>query len=161
MHLGEEELKAIVAWLVAGGLGLIATLLVWFARREWGRRDTDLSLIQTRVTSIEGKLDTFVTCEDFNKVITELRAERRAQHDQGTALLEKIDAKMDRNEAKDSKTRHDINDTVHTVKLQNAVMKAQLEGLDKSISSLKGNVDKSLETLSEQVQGLLNRERQK
>lgn len=68
---------------------------------------------------------TSVTQEHLEKTLVQLREDRLEQHHENRASLERIEHKIDENEARASKTRHDTKDEVHALAMQLAVIERQ------------------------------------
>jgi len=99
-----EGLKA--AFLLL--LGITVGILAYFGKRTSERVD---ALSQTSVTRNE-------LAEALNRV----REERQTQHQENRETLTRIETKIDANEERSSKTRHDTNEFVHGLATQLAVL---------------------------------------
>lgn len=133
---------------VGGTVGIgIVTLLGYLLRREQNRLDKSQSSAHKRITVLE---QTFVNRADLKEEFREVRKQREAGQARVEALIEKIGEKIDTNEDKQAKTRHDINDSVHTLVIQAAVMNAKMTSVDALVQGMQN-----------QVGGLLTREQQR
>ena len=115
---GGFELKAVVPWLIATIMGIIA----WFCRRDMSRYDDGLK----RIESLERNS---VTYDHLERTLDKLRADGATKHAENKAYqeatraenkehLERIEEKIDRNEERASKTRHDTLDQIHAIALK-------------------------------------------
>lgn len=76
------KLNQLDAWQIAQGLwALLTAFLVWVGKRAL-----------TRLEELERKA---VMKEDFDKAIADMKAERKAMHDQNLEVLERIEGKID------------------------------------------------------------------
>lgn len=100
---------------------LLALLTAFTAVLAWiGRKALDE---QKQHSARLGKLEqSAVTREDLDKALEQIRSDRRAMHQENRDYLIRIEQKIDANEERDSKTRHDIRDSVNAVALKVAVL---------------------------------------
>lgn len=104
-----------VSDLLKTGLFFLAALVVGFV--GWfGKRNSE------RIDSLEKCV---VTRQELEKTLTQMREDRMEQHHENRAYLERIEHKIDENEARASKTRHDTKDEVHALAMQLAVISRQ------------------------------------
>jgi hypothetical protein len=109
------NLKAVVPWLIATLMALVA----WFSRRGISQYDNDLKDGIKRIEFLERNT---VTYDHLNRVIDQLRSDRSLMHEENQAHLNRIEDKIDANEERSSKTRHDTKDEVHALALKIAEM---------------------------------------
>lgn len=86
----------------------VVTLLVgivgWYGKRNSDRLDT-----------LERDA---VTREELKEILTGLRADRQANHQENKETLNRMESKIDLNEERAAKTRHDTLNEVHTLSLR-------------------------------------------
>lgn len=107
-----ELYQAILKWSIAAVIGLITTICGWFAYRQ--------NRLADRVDELEKGT---VSNDEFSKAMTAMRDDRREMHRENREAMDeikrvsethlyRIEAKMDANEERSAKTRHDIRDAV-------------------------------------------------
>jgi hypothetical protein len=101
------DFKTVLPWLIASFMGLIA----WFCRRDMSRYDKGLERIEVL------ERDT-VTYAHLERVLDRMRSERSAMHAENQSQLNRIEIKIDQNEARSSKTRHDTQNELHALALK-------------------------------------------
>lgn len=101
------DLTKVVPWLLTGLAGLVA----WFCSRAITRYDDRISVIER----------TYVSTSHLDRVLDQMRGDREAMHRENIEQLTRIEAKIDANEERASKTRHDTKDEVHALALKMAV----------------------------------------
>lgn len=111
MNESGVDFKSLFPWLIASIMGLIA----WFCRRDMSRYDKGLE----RIEALER---TSVTYEHLDRVLDQMRSDRAIMHSENLAQLSRIEDKIDANEERSSKTRHDTKDEVHALALKIAEM---------------------------------------
>jgi Tfp pilus assembly protein PilO len=99
-----ETLKTVVVVL----LGIIVTIVGWFAKRTSDRVDEIKESVVTRA--------------ELATTLAFIREDRLAQHKENREALARIETKIDANEERSSLTRHDTNESVHALALQVAVL---------------------------------------
>jgi hypothetical protein len=111
------DFKSLVPWLIAG----LASLVAWFSRRDMSRYDRGLE----RIENLE---KTSVTYDHLDRVLDQIRADRAMMHAENQSSLNRIEDKIDANEERSSKTRHDTKDEVHLLALKIAEMGRKSRG---------------------------------
>jgi hypothetical protein len=101
------DFKALVPWLIAA----LASAVAWFSRRDMSRYDKGLE----RIEALERNS---VTYEHLDRVLEQIRSDRAIMHSENQAQLNRIEDKIDANEERSSKTRHDTKDEVHGLALK-------------------------------------------
>lgn len=107
-----ELYQAILKWCIAAVITLITTICGWFAYRQ--------NKLSDRVDKLERGT---VSNDEFSKAMLAMRDDRREMHRENREAMDeikrvsethlyRIEAKMDANEERSSKTRHDIRDAV-------------------------------------------------
>jgi hypothetical protein len=104
MNEFQELLKSSFLFLVT----LFAGAIGWFLKRH-----------SERIDNLEKNA---VTHTHLENTLREMREDRLEQHHENRASLERIEHKIDENEARASKTRHDTKDEVHALAMQLAVI---------------------------------------
>jgi hypothetical protein len=104
MNEVQDLLKTVVFFLLAIIVGFVA----WF-----GKRNSD------RIDSLE---KCTVSRDELERFMAQARQDRMAQHQENRDLLMRIEQKIDSNEERSSKTRHDTNETIHELAMKLAVM---------------------------------------
>jgi Tfp pilus assembly protein PilO len=94
-------------------LGVVVSIIGYFAKRTSDRLD----VLQA----------TTVTRDEFNRILDQMREDRAAQHNEGRETMARIEEKIDANAERSHKTRHDINDTVHALSAQVAVIAQEVK----------------------------------
>ena len=89
-------------------LGITVGIIAYFGKRTSERVDL---LSQTAVTRTE-----------LTEALNRVREERQTQHQENRETLTRIETKIDANEERSSKTRHDTNEFVHGLATQLAVL---------------------------------------
>jgi hypothetical protein len=92
-----EALKTAVIFL----LSLVVSILAYFAKRTSERVD---ELKETAVTRTE-----------LTAALDRIESRQHVRHGENRDLLERIVAKIDANEERASRTRHDTNESVHAL----------------------------------------------
>jgi hypothetical protein len=100
----QDLLKTIVFFLLAIIVGFVA----WFGKRN-----------SERIDSLE---KCYVSRDELERLMHQAREDRMSQHHENKQLLERIEHKIDDNEERSSKTRHDTNETIHKLEMKLAVM---------------------------------------
>jgi hypothetical protein len=115
MNEAYELLKSIL-----GGLGVLAIGVIgYFIREDRKEMKARLDVHTERLN----KFDLcFVTRDELQRTMSELRADRMEQHHENSAVLARIEHKIDENEERASKTRHDTKDEVHALAMRVALM---------------------------------------
>jgi hypothetical protein len=108
MNEAEDLLKTAFFFLLTIIVGFVA----WF-----GKRNAD---------DIADLRKCAVTRDELERLMTQARQDRTAQHQENRQVLERIERKIDENEERSSKTRHDTKDEVHELKLRLAVITRDL-----------------------------------
>jgi hypothetical protein len=109
-----------ILWKIigAGVLGLIG-LVAYFARED--RKDIKDTLKEHAV-----RLDRFdkcvVTRDEFERTLSRIQEGNHEKHLENRSLLERIENKIDANEERASKTRHDTKDEVHSLSMRLAML---------------------------------------
>jgi septin family protein len=107
-----ELYQTILRWSIAAVIGLITTIGGWFAYRQ--------NKLSERVDALERCT---VSNDEFKKAMAAMRDDRREMHRENREAMDeikrvsethlcRIEAKMDINEERSAKTRHDIRDAV-------------------------------------------------
>ena len=107
-----ELYQAVVRWCIAAVVALVTTITGWFAFRQ--------SKLADRVEALERGT---VSTTEFSEALKAIRDDRREMHRENREAMDemkrvsethlcRIEAKMDANEERSSKTRHDIRDAV-------------------------------------------------
>jgi biopolymer transport protein ExbB/TolQ len=107
-----ELYQAILKWSIAAVIALITTICGWFAYRQ--------NRLADRVDALERCT---VSNDEFSKSMLAMREDRREMHRENREAMDeikrvsethlcRIEAKMDANEERSAKTRHDIRDAV-------------------------------------------------
>jgi hypothetical protein len=110
-----NEAYELLKWL--GGVALLAVLGIigYFLREE--RKE-----MKANITAHTARLDSFdrcvVTRDEFERRMSALNILQGEQHRENRELLERIVEKIDRNEDRASKTRHDTKDEIHVLALK-------------------------------------------
>jgi hypothetical protein len=94
-------------------LTLLVGFVAWF-----GKRNAD------RIDSLE---KCTVTRDELERLMSKAREDRMAQHQENREFLSRIERKIDENEERSSKTRHDTKDDVHELKLRLAVLTRDIQ----------------------------------
>jgi hypothetical protein len=100
-----ELLKTALFFVIA----LFAGAVGWFLKRHAER--------------IENLEKCTVTHAQFKETLAQMRQDRMDNHHENRAYLERIEHKIDENEVRASKTRHDTKDEVHGLAVQLASLK--------------------------------------
>lgn len=100
-----DLLKSALFFVVA----LFAGAVGWFLKRHAER--------------IEDLEKCVVTHEHLEKTLMQMRQDRMENHHENRAYLVRIEHKIDENEIRASKTRHDTKDEVHALAVQLASLK--------------------------------------
>lgn len=108
MNETQEFLKTALFFLLAIIVGFVA----WFGKRN-----------SERIDSLE---KCSVTRDELERLMSQARQDRVAQHIENREFLARIERKIDENEERSSKTRHDTKDEVHELKLRLAVLTRDL-----------------------------------
>lgn len=104
--------QSILRWCLAALVALITTITGWFAYRQ--------NKLSERVDALERET---VSTSEFSKALEAIRDDRREMHQENRQAMDeikrvsethlsRIEAKMDANEGRSAKTRHDIRDAV-------------------------------------------------
>jgi hypothetical protein len=93
-------------------LAIIVGFVAWF-----GKRNAD---------DIADLRRCAVTRDELERLMSQARHDRMAQHHENREFLARIERKIDENEERSSKTRHDTKDEVHELKLRLAVITRDL-----------------------------------
>lgn len=107
-----ELYQAILKWSIAAVISLITIICGWFAYRQ--------NRLSDRVDALE---KCTVSNDEFSKSMIAMREDRREMHRENREAMDeikrvsethlyRIEAKMDANEERSAKTRHDIRDAV-------------------------------------------------
>jgi DNA-binding helix-hairpin-helix protein with protein kinase domain len=107
----ELEVKTVVPWVITVLMGLVA----WFSRRDMSRYDEGLK----RIEILERNS---VTYDHLERVLDRMRNERATMHVENQTQLNRIETKIDENEERSSKTRHDTQNELHALALKFAEM---------------------------------------
>lgn len=107
-----NELLSDTKSIILGLLGLVVALLSWASKRLYDRVDNHLDRHDL----------TYVTRPELDKRIIEMNQDREDKHQQNIATLARIERKIDENEERSAKSRHDIRDRVSTLTTQVAVL---------------------------------------
>lgn len=102
-----EALKTAVVILI----GIVVGILAYLGKRTSERVDT--------------LKETAVTREDLRLALDSIESRQQVQHGENRGLLERIENKIDANEERASRTRHDTNESVHALAVQVAVLARQ------------------------------------
>jgi hypothetical protein len=98
--------------------GAMVTFLAWFGARS--------------VQKIDSLERNSVTREEHERSMALMRQERQAMHSENKTHLNRIEDIIRENEGRDSKTRHDIFNTVNTVSLQITALTATMNERQKN-----------------------------
>jgi hypothetical protein len=85
-------------------LAIVTAVVAWFAKRSADRLDVLERCVVTR--------------DELERLLLQARQDRLVQHQENREALERIETKIDANEERSSKTRHDTNESVHELALQ-------------------------------------------
>lgn len=107
-----EVYQALVRWCIAAVVALVTTITGWFAYRQ--------NKLADRVEALERGT---VSTTAFGEALKAIRDDRREMHRENREAMDemkrvsethlcRIEAKMDINEERSAKTRHDIRDAV-------------------------------------------------
>jgi biopolymer transport protein ExbB/TolQ len=107
-----ELYQAVVRWCIAAVVALVTTITGWFAYRQ--------NKLADRVDALERGT---VSTTEFGEALKAIRDDRREMHRENREAMDemkrvsethlcRIEAKMDINEERSAKTRHDIRDAV-------------------------------------------------
>jgi hypothetical protein len=102
--------------IFVGFCGVLIAIAGWFGKRELDRTATRLDALEKCA----------VTRDELERLMTQARHDRMAQHQENREFLGRIERKIDENEERSSKTRHDTKDEVHELKLRLAVLTRDL-----------------------------------
>lgn len=102
-----DFLKTALWFLIAIIVGFVS----WFGKRNAERIDSLEKCVVTR--------------QELEKTLAQMREDRMEQHHENRSYLERIEHKIDENETRASKTRHDTKDEVHALAMQLAVISRQ------------------------------------
>jgi hypothetical protein len=103
-------------------LAILVTVLGVFMRRDLARFDKGLE----RLAELERVA---VTEEKLDRILAQLRGDRLQHHAENRSSLVRIETKLDAQEERSSKARHDIRDQVHACSLRLASVEAQLPAI--------------------------------
>lgn len=101
---------------------LIAIILAWLlapVRFIVGRAVKNLDDACVRIDKLE---KTCITREELKETIREWRDDRQRMHQDTKEILLRLESKVDTNEERAAKTRHDIRDSVNSVVTRVAVL---------------------------------------
>lgn len=107
-----SDAKAIILAL----LGALVAVLTWVSKRLHDRVDDHL----------DDHDEKYIRREDFDRTIRQWNNDRREKHQENVETLARIERKIDTNEERSAKTRHDIRDTVQDLTTQVAVLTSRL-----------------------------------
>jgi hypothetical protein len=110
-----DLLNSILAFLGVCFVGIIG----WFIRED--RKE-----MKANISAHTARLDRFDACaitrDELERRMASLHMSQGEQHRENRELLERIVEKIDRNEERASKTRHDTKDEVHALAMKLAVI---------------------------------------
>jgi hypothetical protein len=117
-----NEAYELLKWL--GGIAVLTAMSIigYFIREQLRENKV---LLQRHGERLDGFDRCFVTREELEKTLTQMRADRLEHHHENRASLERIEHKIDENETRASRTRHDTKDEVHALAMQLAVISRQ------------------------------------
>lgn len=104
MNESVENLKSAFIFVLTVLVGLIG----WIGKRNADKLDSLEKLTVTR--------------EELTKALSDIRTDRLNMHQENKETLLRMEGKMDDNEEKASKTRHDTFNQIHELNLKVAVM---------------------------------------
>jgi hypothetical protein len=107
MNEAYEALKTAFLLLIGITVGILAYL---------GKRTNE------RVDALK---ETAITREELTATLDRIEARQRVQHGENRDFLERIETKIDANEERASRTRHDTNESVHALAMEIAVLRSQ------------------------------------
>jgi len=113
--MDQSDLVKVLQWLLTGILSIAMLPTLWIFRRAL----EDQKAHALRLDTLE---KTIVTRDELEKVLSQMRADRIVMHQENRDSLERIEAKIDANEERNSTTGQDIRDSVNAVALQVAVL---------------------------------------
>lgn len=111
MNEALELFKEVGAWLLAILVGVVS----WFIRRELDRTVADQKALNARFEIME---KCAVTRDELQMLMSQAREDGNAKHQENSKVLTRIESKIDANEERSSKTRHDTNNTIHALELR-------------------------------------------
>lgn len=120
-----NHVLTIVGWVIGLTASLVAVIL-WFSRRDMDRYEKGLSEIAELRVDVTELKSTMITRDDLDTFMERLDSTRRDMHVENRGILDRIEHKIDQSEERNSKTRHDIRDELHVVKLKMALIEREL-----------------------------------
>jgi hypothetical protein len=115
MNEAYDLLKSILGVLGVLAIGVIG----YFIREDRKEMKARLDVHTERLNRFDL---CFVTRDELQRTMSELRADRMQHHQENSAVLARIEHKIDENEERASKTRHDTKDEVHALAMRVALM---------------------------------------
>jgi Tfp pilus assembly protein PilO len=104
MNEAYEALKTVVGILI----GILVAIVGWFAKQT--------------ADELKELKKSAVTRDELKEALALLREDRLTLHQENRDSLTRIEEKIDANEDRASRTRHDTNESVHALALQIAVL---------------------------------------
>jgi hypothetical protein len=89
-------------------LGILMAIVGWFGKRN--------------AEHIDELRQNAITRKELTEALDRIEVRQRVHHGENRDLLERIVTKIDANEERAAKTRHDTKDEVHTLAMQVAVL---------------------------------------
>ncbi len=101
-----------LVWVCGGLVTVMTAIIGWIVNRQ-----------AARIDKIE---EEYVPRADFDKIVQQLQADKAHFYEKNEAALRRIEEKIDSNEERSAKARHETLDTIHQLALKLAVADAKL-----------------------------------